>query len=95
MKKNHSGAVTQSRVGKCHASTIGVPRHFLLGQLFSLDRGYVNPVMPRLIICNGNPQGLHLMVVDRMRKNRKNLLPRAVIIREWRTRSCELASLLH
>ncbi len=35
------------------------------------------------------------MVVDRMRKTRKNLLPRAVIIREWRTRSCELASLLH
>ena len=37
---------------------------------------------------------LHDTVVDRLRKTRKNAVPCAVIIREWRARSCKGVSLL-
>ena len=40
--------------------------------------------MPRLIICNGNPHVLQLMVIDCIYKTRKNFTPCAVIISEWR-----------
>jgi hypothetical protein len=51
--------------------------------------------MPRLIICNGNPQVLQLMVIDCIYKTRKNFTPCAVIISEWRACSFELSTLLH